>query len=142
LILAGKHRSTAPSRLKQIGSRATIASAMTTFFYSIWLGSALLYLLMALWAKLEQISNKQKHQNPGDFYSQGIFLAVCAALTIAIDHFFLQSLVANMAPEWLPLWFFRLLLFPAVIYLAAITFGPSKKILISRAPQVSNKRKR
>ena len=93
---------------------------------------------MALWAYLEKVSNKQKIENPGDFFKQGFFVLVCALVSVLIDQFALESIVETILGDTQSLALWQVLLLPAVLYIAAISIGPSKAIFISKAPRPSS----
>ena len=113
---------------------------MRTLLYIAWGLFPLLFLLIALWAKLEQIADKHQRQNPGDFLRQAGFLLICVGISIVIDLFVLEPLVSSLASEWFPLWFFQLLLFPFVLLMLARIIGPSETIRINKVRHVSKNR--
>jgi len=113
-----------------------------TILYTVWVLVPGLFFLIALWGRLEQISDKQKAQNPGDFLDQGFFLAGCVVFCVLFDLFILDSLVGSISQDLLPKWFFQVLLLPCVVYIAAIWFGPSRQIRISKAPTPSARKRK
>lgn len=115
---------------------------MTTLLYFIWFGIPVLFILLALWAKLEQMSGKSRRENPGDFFKQGLFVLGCAGVSLLVDLYLLPRLDEGILPSWLPLLFFRIILFPAVLYIAALIIGPTKDIRIDKAPRLSERRQR
>lgn len=96
---------------------------MDTFLYSIWILCPCLFLLMALWAKLEQIGGSDKKQPYKDLLNQAAFTVVCSAVTFAIDRFVLTDLDAGLLDGWIPIQVMRLLCYPLVLLLAAKVFG-------------------
>ena len=124
---------TIPARLSMSGQ---------TILYTVWFLVPGIFFLIALWGRLEQISNRQKVENPGDFFNQGIFLTGCVVFCVLFDLLILDSLVGSIPQDILPKWFFQVLLLPCVIYIAAIWIGPSKQIRISKAPTLSTRKRR
>ena len=112
---------------------------MHILLYVIWFLLPLFFFIIALWAKLEQLSDRPKRQNPGDFFRQGVFVLVCVLISVVIDQYLLAALVDFLSSDWLPLGFFQALLLPFVLYLAARIVGPSQDVLITRAPKPSKK---
>ena len=110
---------------------------MHTFLYIIWALLPLFFFIMALWAKLEQISNKDKRQNPGDFFRQGLFVTACVIIAVLIDQTVLESFVQSLAPDFMPLGFFQIILLPIILLVAAKVYGPSKTIRITKPPHPS-----
>ena len=108
---------------------------MRTLLYGIWFLFPAFFFVMAFWSYLEKISNKHKKENPGDFLSQGIFVLICVAICIIIDQFALESFWQSLLSDYVPLGFLQILLLPAVLYIGAMLIGPSKAILIDRAPR-------
>ncbi len=118
---------------------------MRTFLYIIWFLFPLAFFVMALWAGLEKVSNRQKKENPGDFLKQGTFVLVCVLISILLDQFALDSVMQTVIGDYLPLGFLQVMLLPVVLYIGAKVLGPTKSILISKAPrptQVRGARKR
>ena len=115
---------------------------MTTLLYIIWFGIPALFLLLALWAKLEELSGKSKKENPGDFFKQGLFVLACAFATLLLDIYALPGIAENMMPSWIPLLFLRIILFPLVLYVGALAVGPTKQIRIERASRPTEKHRR
>ena len=101
---------------------------VTKVFYVVWFLIPLAFFTVALWAKLEQIAKSPRRQNPGDFFRQGVFLLLCAILSVLIDHFLLWRLDGTPLADWLPLYVFQLLLLPAVWLVCACLFGGSQQI--------------
>ena len=98
----------------------------------LWLAIPGFFVLWALYAKLEQKSKSVKKQDPGHYLRQGGFLAICVALTFAIDRFVLPSVIESFLPEFIPVTMLRILLLPAVLLLGAVAVGGSKMPQIQR----------
>lgn len=107
---------------------------MFKFWYVVWLMFPLCFFLIALWSKLEALGGKSRKENPGDIMRQGFFLLICALVCIGFDHYLLPGLYEYIESDWLPYGLLQFMLFPAVLYLAAVTIGPSVDIRITRAP--------
>lgn len=105
---------------------------MRGFLYFIWCLLPLFFFGMALWSKLESISNKHKRENTGDAMRSGLFSTLCVLLAVAIDQYLLEGLVQTYSPESIPLWFYQVLLLPAVLLVAAKIIGPTAEIRIVR----------
>lgn len=97
---------------------------------------------MALWGKLEQFSGRAKHERPGDFLKQGLFVGFCVAVSVIIDQFFLEGLVNGISPTWIPYPFYQVMLLPIVLYIGARIIGPTKTILIAKAPDAEAARRK
>lgn len=87
-------------------------------------------------------SAKVKHDNPADYFKQGVFVLVCVLVSVLIDQVALESLVNVIAPEWLPLEFFQVILLPIVLVIAAKWTGGSKKVRIAPPGSAPSKDKR
>lgn len=114
---------------------------MQTALYIIWALIPLFFFLMGLWSTLEQMSGKQKKDNPGDFFKQGFFVLGCVLVSVLIDRYVLAQIVQGLLGEILPLEFFQVILLPLILLIAAQLIGPSKEILISKAPHPSQKKR-
>lgn len=110
---------------------------MTTFLYIIWFLIPLFFFSVALWATLEQLGGKEAKGGTADAWRQGFFVLGCVGVAVLIDRTVLPDLVANWAPDALPLGFFQAILLPLILYIAALIFGGSKEILIGKAPKPS-----
>jgi hypothetical protein len=111
-----------------------------TIIYTIWLSLPVFYLLMALWSALEKVGNKEKRESPTDQLRQALFCLVCAGIAILIDQYLLEDLANALIPSWLTLLFYQVFLYPVVLYLGAMALGPSKEILITKAPNPTKRR--
>lgn len=125
------------------GNAANFSGMEDLLFYALWFCLPVTFLLMALWGKLEEIGNRYERQNVGDMLRQGIFLLICGVVTLAIDHYFLEQLVTGIGLDALaPMWVFRSMVYPIVIFVAAKLLGPSNEILISKGARPSDRRRR
>ncbi len=115
---------------------------MHTALYVIWFLIPTCFFLLALWAKLEQISNRSRAQNPGDLLRQGYFVLASVLVSVLIDHFILEKVVISISPTWLPIGFYRIILLPMVLLLGAKIAGPSKDIRIAKAPRPTQQKRR
>lgn len=114
---------------------------MRTALYVIWFLIPLFFLAMALWSWLEKVGGKAKKENPGDFLKQGIFVLACVLLSVLIDQYILENLVKAVLGDFVPLGFVQIILLPVVLYAGALALGPSRAILIGKAPHPSDKGK-
>ena len=108
---------------------------MRTFLYLLWFLLPTFFFGIALWSKLEQLSNKHKRENAGDFFRQGIFVSVCVLLSMLIDQYVLEGIGTTWSPDFIPLGFYQVLLLPLALYLAAMLVGPSKAVTASKSRQ-------
>lgn len=115
---------------------------MTIALYSIWALIPLLLFLMALWSYLEKTAGKKKQERPGDLFRQAIFTTVCCLASIALDQYCLPIVLTDIFTEYLPYGVYQVILYPAVLFVGAKIIGPSKAIMISKAPEASAKYKR
>lgn len=115
---------------------------MATFLHIIWILLPLFFLVMALWSFLEKTYGKKSHERPGDFFSQGVFVTVCVAISFAIDTYVLPGLVESVSGDSVPYWVFQMGLLPFVLYIAAKVYGPSTPIRIAKAPNPSGRKSR
>jgi hypothetical protein len=113
-----------------------------TALWVIWILCALFFFLMALWSKLEQWSHKTtKHGRQAvEFLRQGIFVSFCVVITMVIDYYLLEDLLLPLLPDFMPIDFPRIMLFPVVLYIGALVTGGSKAEHITKAPKVSQNR--
>jgi len=102
--------------------------------YVIWFLIPTFFFLIALWGKLEEISDKTKKHNPSDFINQGIFVLLCVGVAIVIDQYLLPDFITPSLPDWIPVGFVQILLLPLVLLVASKIVGPSSNIRIERAP--------
>lgn len=107
---------------------------MQTALYVIWFLIPLFFFVMALWCWLEEMGGKTKKENPGDFLKQGLFVLACVLISIVIDRYALEAVVTSVLNDWVPLGFVQIMLLPIVLYVGALLLGPSKEILIGKAP--------
>ncbi|MBN8549669.1 MAG: hypothetical protein J0M12_10170 [Deltaproteobacteria bacterium] len=116
---------------------------MKTFLYIVWFSIPLFFFGVALFATLERLGGKEKKGGTADAWRQGFFVLACVGVAVLIDRTVLPDIVDSIAPDYLPLGFFEVILLPLVLYLAALLFGGSKEILIGQAPKPTRgKRKR
>lgn len=111
---------------------------MHTALYIIWFLLPAGMLLVALWAKLEQIGKKDAREHALDYIKSAIFLFVSALIAVAIDTYMLEDLVSALSPDFIPLSFYQLMLLPLILVIGAKLVGGSKAISIDRAPRPSN----
>lgn len=97
---------------------------------------------MALWAFVESLSAKKDNQAATDLLRQGLFLADCVLVSIAIDYYFLPKIFESFSPEFIPYEIYQFILLPVVLYLAAKIIGPTSSIQIGKAPIVKRFRKK
>ena len=115
---------------------------MRTALYIIWFGTPLLFFLLALYGRLEQLSGKIKTDNSSDLFKQGLFVLAAAGICLLVDQTVLAELSEDVLPSWLPPLFLQIVLFPAVLYAGALLLGPSKQIRIERASRPTERHRR
>lgn len=108
--------------------------------HTIWFLIPAFFFLLALFSKLEELSGRSRKANIPDLVRQGSFVLGCSLVAYIIDRFLLQGMLKDYRPEWLPLGFLQLILLPLVLYVAAAIFGPSRQILIKKAPRPTAKK--
>ena len=114
---------------------------MHTFLYILWFLLPTAFFLLALFAKLEQMGGSVKKQNPIDFLRQGMFVLGAVIIAVIIDRYFLEDLVTNYAPDYMPLGLFQVLLLPAVLVVGSYMIGPSKAIMVGAPKPKTTKKK-
>ncbi len=105
---------------------------MSNVIYAIWGLIPLILLLMALWSYLEKVSGKKRQERPGDLFRQALFTALCVLVSIGIDLYFLPMLVDSILTDYIPYGVYQIILFPAVLFIAAKLIGPTKDITINK----------
>ncbi|MCB0352920.1 MAG: hypothetical protein KDD64_05320 [Bdellovibrionales bacterium] len=118
---------------------------MNYVFYTIWGLIPLVYFLLVLWSRLEQSTHvrkgKKASRESSDLFRQAIFVSACALVTFLVDYFFVdQGLVEDILPEFVPLGFIKLILFPIVLMVLGKIVGGSKPIRIEKAPRPTSRR--
>ena len=113
-----------------------------TVIYAIWILFPLFFFGIALWSGLERLGGRDKRDNIGDYFRQGLFVSGCVAAAIVIDQLFLESLVSSIFPPSIPFMLFKLLLLPFVFYLASMLIGPSKAVRSEKSSHKSDRRRR
>lgn len=109
----------------------------------IWFLIAGFFFLLALWSWLEKVSGKKRQERPGDFVRQGVFVLVCALVSLMIDKYMLKGFIESIPfVADFPLGMYQVLLFPCVLFIAARVIGPTKDIMIGKAPTPSSRGKK
>lgn len=98
----------------------------------VWLFLPIVFLLLALWARLEQVGGKTQQDHPIDYVRQATFLAVCGIITALINHFFIDWIV-SVIPFGLTKGLAQFLLYPCVLAIGAQLWGPTADVLISKS---------
>lgn len=109
--------------------------------YILWALIPLFFFLLALWSKLEQIGGKKRQEHPEDFLKQGLFVLFCVFIAMGIDYSILAPFHEAVMPSIVPLALLQVLLLPFVLLVVAKIMGPTKDILISKAPSSERKRR-
>lgn len=119
------------------------ARTMTRYvIYAIWAVLPIFFFVVALWSKLEEFGSKsKKRDDAADFFRQGLFVLICVIISVVIDRFFLEKLVAPLS-DFLPESFFRIALLPTILLLAARFVGPSKQIRITKSARPTERKVR
>jgi hypothetical protein len=104
--------------------------------YGVWIALPLFFFTLILWAKLERWGGSSRREDTGDLLRQGIFTTICVIIAFFIDQKYLVSIIAAVHLDGLPIWFFRIMLLPVVLFIAAKIIGPSKAIRITKARTV------
>ena len=109
--------------------------------YTIWFSLPGFYFLSSLWSGLERVTNKERRESPKQQFMAGLFCLACAFVAVGIDQYLLERIAESLIPEWLPLLFYQVFVFPAVLFIGAKILGPSKEILISKAPTPTRRKR-
>jgi hypothetical protein len=115
---------------------------MRTSIYVLWSLVPLFFLLTWLWGVLERLGKEEKRGSSIDAFKQFLFVLFCVAVCIVIDQTILEDVVNSLFADFLPLPVYQVLLLPLILYLGALVIGPSKQILISKAPSPTKPKKR
>lgn len=113
---------------------------MRILLYCLWGLLPLTFFVLALWSQLERIGGKKKHEKPGEFLRQGLFVLICVLVAVGIERFVLPWLMTAFLSRLAPLEFFQIVLLPFILVIGAQLVGPSKEILISKAPQPTQRK--
>jgi len=107
--------------------------------FAFWVAAPALFLLFALWAALER-SAKNKATHPGEYLKHAVFLTAAGVVAYVI-HLFVLDYVIAFIPGELPRNLYLLLLWPAILFFGAQLLGPSRDIMIEKAPDLARRRK-
>lgn len=106
----------------------------------LWIFAPVVFLLLALWAVLER-SAKNKATHPSEYLSAAAFLGVCGIVSYGIHRILLDWLLA-LVDTGLPRNLFLLMVWPMVLFIGAKITGPSRRIMIEKAPNSLNRGKK
>ncbi len=115
---------------------------MNTLIYAIWILLPTLFFVLGLWSWLEKKSGTRERSDAADLFRQGIFITACVIIARVIDYLWLPDIALSLGMGFFPEWFFRFFLLPVILLLAAKILGPSRAILITKAPSVSKRKPR
>ncbi len=111
-------------------------------FYGIWLLLPIFYFVVALWGKLERSSGERNRDDLGDYVRNGTVALLAVIVSVGIDRFLLPALDDTLLTDLMPIFFFRVLLYPVVFVLINLALGPSKKIQIPTTPKLEQYKRR
>jgi hypothetical protein len=114
---------------------------MSTFLHIIWFSLPAIYVVIAVWAKLEAWSGKSNRGQVSGYLKQALFLFVCALLALSIEVYFLEDLVVTYLDPIIPLDLARIILLPLILLAAAQLLGGSKPIQI-QSNRITREKKR
>lgn len=103
---------------------------MRTLLYLIWFAGPVIFLVMALFSKLEQLSGKARQGETHTYLRQGLFVFACALISWLIDQYLLEDLVQSYLDPFIPLILAQIILFPIILFAGSLLIGGSKPIQI------------
>jgi uncharacterized membrane protein len=112
---------------------------MHTALYVIWFLCPTFFFVLALWAKLEQMSGSVKKHDPISLFRQGVFLLICVLIACLVDTYVLEGMVASLSPDFIPLGFYQIMLLPVILVIGAQVIGPSSTLLIGAKKEGSRR---
>ncbi len=101
---------------------------MTIFLHIIWFSLPALYVLIALWTKLEMLSGKSMRGDIRGYLKQALFLLICALVALGIETYFLEDFVSSYLDPIVPIDLARIILLPIILLASAMLLGGSKPI--------------
>lgn len=114
---------------------------MTAFdylLYGVWVAVPTVFLLIALYEKLEEVSGKREREGGWkDPLGQALFLAGCVLVSYCIDKF-IPYKAWGLSPYKT---FLRIVILPAVCVVGASVIGPSKEPEPEKTPRLRYNRK-
>ena len=102
--------------------------------YGLWSLVPVFFFGMWLWCTLEKVSGRKIEMNISFLWRQAAFTLICVFITMLLDMCWLRDFEVPFLQEYLPQWFWRVMLFPVVLLVMARIVGSSKQLKISEAP--------
>ncbi len=115
---------------------------MITVLYILWFTLPVIFLIMALWYQLELWSGHGKKGDARTYLKQGLFVLVCAIVSVIIEQNFLEDLVNSLLDPLISLQLAQIILFPIVLFIAATITGGSRPVQLQSNRINKAKRKR
>lgn len=109
--------------------------------YSLWIGIPLIFLLLLVWNKLEEMSGKKRSFHYHDMMSQLIFLCVCGAVSWLIDTYLLMPKIEIVTEFGLPKGLVRIGVYFLVLIAIGTIYGPSKTLRVGEEKVQLHKKK-
>lgn len=97
---------------------------------ALWVGIPLIFLLLFLWNKLEELSGKKRSFHTGDMWSQIVFLSICGIISWLIDKNVLVPLIPTLEQWGVPVGMTRIGAYFLVMILIGLIYGPSKTLRV------------
>ncbi len=101
--------------------------------YTVWCLFPIFFILVALWGFLEKFSDKSSRDDISDYLKQALFLTICVAVSVFIDRKAIAS-IAEIVPLEIPILYYRIILFPFVMFILGKLTGGSIKIEVEKNP--------
>lgn len=111
-----------------------------SILYLCWFLLPTIFFGAALWTKLESVYSGRGRAAASDLFKQGVFTLVCVFVALFLDKAVLPSL-SGFIGEYVPAAYLRILVLPAVLYAAALAYGPSPAIRISKPSRSADRGK-
>jgi len=117
-------------------------STLDYIIYALWILAPLFFIILILWAQLERWSGRNNRDDIGNFFRQALFLSACTIISIAVDKYSLRWIADQLEALSMPYLFYRLVLFPIVVFVLGKCIGGSKKIEVENNPLLKHSRDR
>lgn len=109
--------------------------------FSLWVGIPLIFLLLLVWNKLEEMSGKKRSFHYHDMMSQFIFLCICGVVSWLIDTYLLSPRIDQVSAFGLPPGLVRIAAYFLVLIAIGSAYGPSKTLRVGEEKVHLHKKK-
>jgi hypothetical protein len=112
---------------------------MKTAVYLVWIFIPTIFFILILWNFLESKGKRRKKDKyTSNLFKQGMFVTGCSICCFIFDLFLLDVLHSSLIGNLVSRNFLMIITLPIVLTVASTIIGPSKEILISRAPRLGS----